>query len=268
MTAEARYRPGDILFREGDPSEVVLRVLAGEADVVKDCDGRPVVLGSVRPGEFVGEMGVIEDLPRSATVRAASDLTVEVIPKDEFLRRISGDSGAALQLIVRLSERLRAVSQQFATAFRSAPSDEGGGVAARLGQVEPVPEGTRITLFPASDALAGQLPAEGLAVTEVPLTVGRLPVAGEGAPLPNVRLRFEDARPYRLSRAHFAIQRRGGGGGYVVRDLGSVLGTAVNGAFLGHHFATDTVPLEPGDNEIVAGGAGSPFTFRVVLDRA
>lgn len=263
--AEARYRPGDTLFREGDPSDVVLRVLAGEVEILKELDGQTVVLGRAGAGEFVGEMGALQGLPRSATVRAVGEVAVEVIPPEEFLRRISADADMALQLLVRLSERLRAADQRLAVALLAAAGR--GTSEPRPMPSEPsatAPDGAQLTIFAETAELAGQLPPDGLAVTALPFRVGRRPEREDGTPTPKVDLLLDDAKPFRLSRAHFALERRGNG--VVVRDLGSVLGTAVNGRFLGQHFATDDVPLEPGENRIIAGGAGSPFTFRVVLD--
>ena len=94
----------------------------------------------------------------------------------------------------------------------------------------------------------------------------RRPAEGEATPPLTVDLQLPDTRPYRLSRAHFAIRRHVRG--YVVSDLGSVLGTAVNGKFLGHHFPIDAIDLKVGENAVAAGGARSPFAFRIVVEPA
>jgi CRP/FNR family cyclic AMP-dependent transcriptional regulator len=51
--------------------------------------------------------------------------------------------------------------------------------------------------------------------------------------------------------------------GLLILDLGSTLGTMVNGQSIGHHFMKDEAPLRPGENRIVAGGRGSRFEFTV-----
>src|SRR3984893_11247110 len=48
------------------------RLLSGAVDIVRDLDGDPILLGTVGAGQFIGEMGVVEKRPRSATARAAS----------------------------------------------------------------------------------------------------------------------------------------------------------------------------------------------------
>jgi len=75
-----------------------------------------------------------------------------------------------------------------------------------------------------------------------------------------------DREPVRRSRDHFAIVRHDGR--LFVRDLHSTLGTTVNGVSIGWHFGADEAPLQAGDNEIVAGGAGSPFVFKIEVNDA
>ena len=89
--------------------------------------------------------------------------------------------------------------------------------------------------------------------------VGRLAVADEGRPLRQPDLLIEDEEPFRLSRQHFMIARSGGQ--LLVSDLGSTLGTIVNGQPIGHNFMSDAAPLRRGENQIVAGGWGSSFAF-------
>jgi hypothetical protein len=96
-----------------------------------------------------------------------------------------------------------------------------------------------------------------------PFVVGRRPVAGEGLPSRQPDLMLDDTRPFRLSRNHFMIEQRDQG--YHVRDLGSTLGTIVDGQPIGDHFCTDDVLLRAGENEVIAGGVGSPFVFSVSI---
>jgi hypothetical protein len=94
-----------------------------------------------------------------------------------------------------------------------------------------------------------------------PFVVGRQPVAGERLPPRQPDLVLTDTGPFRLSRNHFIIEQRHGD--YHVRDLRSTLGTIVNGRPIGRDFCTDDVLLRTGENEVIAGGADSPFVFSV-----
>ena len=51
-----RFAEGQILFREGDPSDGVFRLLRGTVEVVRELDGDLILLGRVGAGQFIGEM--------------------------------------------------------------------------------------------------------------------------------------------------------------------------------------------------------------------
>jgi CRP/FNR family cyclic AMP-dependent transcriptional regulator len=103
-----------------------------------------------------------------------------------------------------------------------------------------------------------------LALGDMPFVVGRAPVAGEElAPL-QPGLKLDETPPFRLSRNHLMIEKRGGS--RHLRDLRSTLGTIVNGEPIGTHFRTDDAPPRAGENEVIAGGVDSPFVFSVYLD--
>jgi len=80
----------------------------------------------------------------------------------------------------------------------------------------------------------------------------------------NTSIAGEDNPPFRLSRLHFMIARSGEQ--LLVSDLGSRLGTIVNGQAIGHHFMRDAAPLSSGENDILAGGRCSLFEFIIHVD--
>jgi CRP-like cAMP-binding protein len=101
------FADGQVLFREGDPADGVFRLLSGTVDIIRELDGDPILLGTVGAGQFIGEMGVVENRPRSATARAAGEVEVEFLTSTEFLDQIAASPGGARELIQRLSQRLR-----------------------------------------------------------------------------------------------------------------------------------------------------------------
>ena len=257
---EVRFAPGEVVFREGEPSRAVLFVHQGEVEVAKAAGAGEVVLGTVGPGEFAGEMGVVEGRPRSATVRARTPVLGEMVERRAFLERVSRDPRLAFGVLLRLSERLHAADERLADAVAHAP-DGTHGMAP--GDATPAAAGDRVMLFAASEALAGRVPAEGVVLDYLPSEVGRKPAADERRPGGAVRLELEDAVPYRLSRRHFAVVTSGEG--LAVRDDHSTLGTVVNGEAVGEQFPRSEAPLRRGENLVVAGGAESPFAFRLVV---
>jgi CRP-like cAMP-binding protein len=259
-----RFEQGEVLFRQGDPSDVAIQILSGSAEVLRHAGDDAIVLGTVQAGEFVGEMGVLEDRPRSATVRAAAPLEAELIERQAFLDRVIAEPELARKLLVRMSARLRDVEDILTRIYTHGSEDAARDRPAAL---VPVPAAaaapSSIVLAPGTKRLRAVIGGDPIAVDRLPFTVGRLPEEGQAAPLVAPDLAITEPAPYRLSRAHFSLIAEGGE--VVVRDLGSTLGTIVNNRSIGRDFPLDSVPLRPGENTVVAGGRGSPFVFAVTL---
>ena len=59
MTIQKQFKQGDILFRQGDASDHVMRISDGEIEILREVGDTSVLLGHVREGEWLGEMGVL-----------------------------------------------------------------------------------------------------------------------------------------------------------------------------------------------------------------
>ncbi len=246
---ERRFEPGSVIFAQGEASEQVALLLEGEVEIVRRLGRREVVVGIVRSGEYVGEMGAIEGRPRSAGVRARTPVAARFLDRRRFLDEISRHPELARELLRRLSERLRSADDRLV----------------ELSADQPVPaaeELPAVRILPASPELERQMPAEGLVVGHFPFAVGRRPDRGERAPTAPVDLALVDSRPYRLSRHHFVILRTEDG--LVVSDTSSKLGTAVGDTYIGQDFPRSRAALRRGENLVIAGGLHSPYRFRIV----
>jgi hypothetical protein len=205
-------------------------------------------------------MGVVENRPRSATARAASEVEVEILTPTEFFDQIVSSPRTARELIQRLSQRLREADDRIV-------NDERRGGRAHETRKDANGQGAVASVNNAY--LAAKNPwlqrqfHTPLGLGDLPFVVGRGPVAGEGLPPLHPDLKLDDTVPFRLSRNHFMIEKRDGS--YYVRDLRSSLGTIVNGEPTGEHFRGDDAPLRAGENEVIAGGVDSPFVFSVFV---
>ncbi|MFN7989999.1 MAG: cyclic nucleotide-binding domain-containing protein [Thermoanaerobaculia bacterium] len=82
---EARYKAGEIIFRQGDFPDRIYAIGKGEVDVVRETPGKDdVVLVRLGQGQFFGEVGILGDTPRTATVRAVTDVEVLSIHRSYF----------------------------------------------------------------------------------------------------------------------------------------------------------------------------------------
>ena len=101
---------GELLLRQGDPGDEVMIVLAGEATVA--VGGTEV--GRIGPGDCVGEMALLGQGPRSATVAATSPLRALVVPARRFSDLLAASPALAQRLSSLLAERLRRAQQGWA----------------------------------------------------------------------------------------------------------------------------------------------------------
>ncbi len=79
-----RFESGQTVFQQGDLGDRIYIVLSGRAQVVREAPEGDSVLAQVGPGEFFGEMALLGNVPRNATVRCTEATTVLAIPKREF----------------------------------------------------------------------------------------------------------------------------------------------------------------------------------------
>ena len=253
-----RFEAGDVLFRQGDPSDHVVLIRSGAVDVVREIGADSIRLGIAKEGEFLGEMGVLEGRPRSATVIAASDLEAELIGRRSFLERVSAEPQLAHKLLLRMSSRLRDVEDMLARLHLAvearAETPERGP---RLHDLPGI-EITAITF--AAKFYVGEAP---IRIPALPFTVGRALGRDEPGTDAQPDLEVPEPEPYRLSRRHFSLLAEDHE--VLIRDLGSDLGTIVNEVPLGRDFGQDAVLLHRGRNRVIAGGAGSPFEFAVAV---
>lgn len=258
-----RFDPDAILFRQGDPSDVAILIRSGSADVLREVGDDAIVLGTVHAGEFVGEMGVLEERPRSATVRAVSPVEAELIERRAFLERVSAEPELAHNLLLRMSARLRDVEDTLTQLYTAQGAKPSGGQlveASPSAGILPAAHGLPAITLSAAAFFIGDEP---ISIGQLPFTVGRRHDEHEPPPVIAPDLAVAEAEPHRLSRAHFSLIRDEDT--IVVRDLNSTLGTIVNDRPLGRDFPVDSAPLRQGDNRVIAGGAGSPFAFVVTL---
>ena len=97
-----------VVLNAGDSTDNIYFVLSGALKVqVSDEDGREVILSKLGPGELFGEMGVLDDHPRSATVLAVEPSQVVVMGKADFKQCLVDNPNVSLFIMRNLTKRLR-----------------------------------------------------------------------------------------------------------------------------------------------------------------
>ena len=114
-----RVSAGDTVCREGDRSDFVCFVVRGCLDIVKaNVDGGEVVIAHLRPGDSMGEMALVDNEPRSATVRVAEDATLIVLTHKGLEQLRKRSPNAVTQIMENIARllcvQLRRTSSQLA----------------------------------------------------------------------------------------------------------------------------------------------------------
>jgi CRP/FNR family cyclic AMP-dependent transcriptional regulator len=106
---ERTYSPGTKLIKQGDTGVGLYVITNGSVHVSRenDPDKAELDLGTVGPGNVLGEMSLLDDLPRSANVTAVTDVTALLLPVWEFRTTLRSHPDIALRLLATLSRRLR-----------------------------------------------------------------------------------------------------------------------------------------------------------------
>jgi CRP/FNR family transcriptional regulator, cyclic AMP receptor protein len=106
---ERKYSAGSTLIKQGDTGVGLYVITGGTVRITKatDPDKAEIDLGTAGPGNVIGEMSLLDDLPRSATVTAVNDVTALLLPVWEFRTTLRNQPNIALRLLTTLSRRLR-----------------------------------------------------------------------------------------------------------------------------------------------------------------
>jgi CRP-like cAMP-binding protein len=104
LTEEQRYMEGARVVREGDVGDTFYVILEGQAKVVS---GSGRVVNRLRPGDFFGEISLLDGGPRTASVVAETELTMLALTRKDFLRVIQQDPAVGVKLLAHTAGLLR-----------------------------------------------------------------------------------------------------------------------------------------------------------------
>ena len=98
------YSPNEVIVQQGERGDSFYLVLNGRARVL----GKSLAL---RPGDFFGELALIDGGPRSATITATSEVRVMQLPRSSFLKALEQDPQIGLAIMQALAERVRGLER-------------------------------------------------------------------------------------------------------------------------------------------------------------
>ena len=110
------YLPGDELFREGDHGDAAYIILDGEADILVDTPEGAIKVASLGKNDIIGEIAILCDVPRTATVVAHDDLRTLRISKDGFFHLVTQFPQVGIEVMSALASKLHQTTQALTAA--------------------------------------------------------------------------------------------------------------------------------------------------------
>lgn len=242
------FQTGETVIKEGTKGTSAFIVISGAVEVLKASGKTEVTVATLGEGQVFGEMGLIEDRPRSATVKALSELEVREIGREHFNELLRTKPSVLIPIMKSLFERLRQASDMLAE--RALESERGTGKKEKAFEV--IMEGQTLE---ARNALNERR----LLITKFPFLIGRESRQSDSDVFYNNDLFIRETKPYVVSRNHLAISNEGGT--LWVVDRGSAFGTVVNGREIGGQSGLTRSPLDKEENQVIIGPVTSGFIF-------
>jgi CRP/FNR family cyclic AMP-dependent transcriptional regulator len=112
------YPAGHVLFREGDAGKHMYVIQRGRVQLTRRVRGREAHLATLPPGEFFGEMAIINKQPRSATATVIEEAHLLVLDARTFEAMIRGNAEIAIRMIKKLALRLAQANSQVETLLK------------------------------------------------------------------------------------------------------------------------------------------------------
>jgi CRP-like cAMP-binding protein len=109
---ERTYAPGEVILREGDPGIAFFVINTGHCEVLRGTGPDQQVINQLNPGDSFGEMALLNDLPRMATVRAIDNVSCLALLRLDLLDALRDQPEIAIHMLKTLSQLLRRAEER------------------------------------------------------------------------------------------------------------------------------------------------------------
>lgn len=243
-----KYKREDVVIKQGAYETWAYMIMSGKVEVSTIFNGQKKTLATFGEKQIFGEMALIEDKARSATVTALEDTKLSMIGRKDFNVLLTKNPKIVFPIIKALFDRLRSANDMF-VALTAEISEEDARLK-KTGDVNIlIISGLNAV---STDALGGGI----IKIDKFPYKIGRKQDSGEINDSSN-NLDIEDSQkeaPFNIATEHVTIDKEGDK--FSITDMGSEQGTIVNGKKIEGKFL-----LENKNNSMVIGTEHSPFVF-------
>lgn len=106
MSERVRFETGETIVEEGDYGDTAYIILEGRADVIINTPAGEQPVATVKEYDFVGEIAILIDVPRTATVRAATPVVALTVTKEKFFKLVTTFPDMGVEVMRALAHRL------------------------------------------------------------------------------------------------------------------------------------------------------------------
>jgi CRP-like cAMP-binding protein len=111
-----RFMDGDEICHQGEVGDAAYIILEGEADVLVDTPGGALRVATVGKNDIIGEIAILCDVPRTATVTASTDVETLKVAKENFFQLVTQFPQIGVEVMHELASRLHHTTQQLTAA--------------------------------------------------------------------------------------------------------------------------------------------------------
>ena len=131
MSERVGFDPGKTLMKQGDPADAAYLIIEGHAEVVLETPAGPITVATFGANDIAGEMGILANAPRAATVRATDRAIALRISKEPFMRMVREFPSMAVSIMQELAHRVESTNNQLSGALAEVKRlREDAGIAA------------------------------------------------------------------------------------------------------------------------------------------
>ncbi len=272
--ATVGFTDGQVVFKQGDPSEKFFIIRSGQVVLTREANGITKEIAKVGPGEVVGEMGVLQKLPRSATATAKGRCWLYGMTEQDLMDKRSDGQDHPGSIVSRvLAQRLRKMTE------KSEQSGDGSSEVSRSPGVAPAASvAVQKAVAPVSMPVRAAGPKvllrmgwrrgeevtweERVSEHNLPMAFGRNP-GPSGMSAGTELVLLDENPPQWLSPLQFMVEQQNGA--FILKDEQSERGNEVSGVAVGQAAGVTVVELPVGTHVMIAGGEGSPYVMALEI---
>lgn len=257
---------GAIVFNQGEYSQEVYRIVSGHATVtISGQGGETLLLAELGPEDIFGEMAMIDESPRSATVIVTEETDLEVMEPADFTEMFFRNPAVLAPYLSCLIERLRTSNERVNDLTKQLHEVKNGAASGAtrtpLKKSQSSLFGKGLIMVPKTSQAERTLTTPRVPISRYPYRIGRSGNSAGPDLLQKNDLSLINIDPSQVAKSHISIESENGA--IWIRDRKTRRGTIVNGKRLHQDSGVLVCRLTHKINEIVLGDENSPAKFEI-----